>query len=63
MTPATWAHALERSGVGRGRRWRTGGAGEELAAPPNSDHGGLACKHSKRKVGVILEYKLDNNTE
>ena len=47
-----------------GRRWCTGGAGEELAAPPNRNHGcGLACKHSERKAGVILEYKLDSSTE
>ena len=56
--------ASESSGVGRGRRWRKGGTGEELAAPPNRNHGcGLTCKHSERKAGVILEYKLDSNTE
>ena len=64
VTPATWGQASESSGVGHGRRWRTGGAGEELATPPNRNHGcGLACKHSERKVGVILEYKLDSSTE
>ena len=56
--------ASESSSVGRGRRWSTGGAGEELAAPPNRKHGcGLACKHSERKAWVILEYKLDNSIE
>ena len=51
--------ASESSGVGHGRRWRTGGAGEELAAPPNRNHGcGLTCKHSERKAGVIVEYKM-----
>ena len=64
VTPATWGQASESSGVGHGRRWRTGGAGEELAAPPNRNHGcGLTCKHSERKAGVILEYKLDSSTE
>ena len=64
VTPATWGQASESSGVGRGCRWCTSGAGEELAAPPNRNHGcGLTCKHSERKAGVILEYKLDSNTE
>ena len=64
VTPAMWVQASESSGVVRGCRWRMGGASEELAAPPNRNHGcGLACKHSERKAWVILEYKLDSSTE